>query len=162
MHNHKVHLIHSFTASFNVFLDPFHGNVWNVLQMEYTQYDQCMPTWSIMELASQRKFGMRVILTKDNLVRTNWRGNKDYSFCKFLETIQHLFSAVHMPSFFGERYIWCLEYLNQLILMIHLITPLPPGCWFNKHNLQLLIIDCGIGIMLVIVDNKKWNSLWQM
>jgi hypothetical protein len=32
-----------------------------------------------------------VILTKDNLVRRNWNGDKHCCFCHFPETIQHLF-----------------------------------------------------------------------
>ena len=32
-----------------------------------------------------------VVLKKDNLARRNWNGSKTYSFCRSVETIQHLF-----------------------------------------------------------------------
>jgi hypothetical protein len=32
-----------------------------------------------------------VVLTKDNLIRRNWSGNKLYVFCTQSESIQHLF-----------------------------------------------------------------------
>ena len=40
-----------------------------------------------------------VILTKDNLVRWNWNGNKQYCFCSSDETIQHLFFECHVAKF---------------------------------------------------------------
>jgi hypothetical protein len=32
----------------------------------------------------------KVVLTKDNLIRHNWDGSKQYSFCLHNEAIQHL------------------------------------------------------------------------
>lgn len=40
-----------------------------------------------------------VILTKDNLARRNWNGNKNCCFCSNNETIQHLFFACHFARF---------------------------------------------------------------
>jgi len=40
-----------------------------------------------------------VILTKDNMTRRNWNGNKQCCFCRSDETIQHLFIECHMTKF---------------------------------------------------------------
>ena len=40
-----------------------------------------------------------VILTKDNLARRNWNGNKLCCFCSNDETIQHLFIDCHVAKF---------------------------------------------------------------
>jgi len=40
-----------------------------------------------------------VILTKDNLIRRNWNGNKLCCFCSSDETIQHLFFDCHVAKF---------------------------------------------------------------
>jgi hypothetical protein len=40
-----------------------------------------------------------VILTKDNLARRNWTGDKSCCLCHFSESIQHLFLIASMPSF---------------------------------------------------------------
>jgi len=40
-----------------------------------------------------------VILTKDNLIRRNWNGNKLCFFCSSDETIQHLFFTYHVAKF---------------------------------------------------------------
>jgi hypothetical protein len=41
-----------------------------------------------------------VVLTKDNLIRRNWRGGKQCAFCVQSETIQHLFFDCHYAKFF--------------------------------------------------------------
>jgi hypothetical protein len=43
------------------------------------------------------------ILTKDNLSRKNWQGDKRCFFCNIFESIEHLFFDCHM-----SRYIWSL------------------------------------------------------
>jgi hypothetical protein len=40
-----------------------------------------------------------VVLTKDNLARRNWRGNKLCVFCSQPELIQHLFFDCHFTKF---------------------------------------------------------------
>jgi len=40
-----------------------------------------------------------VIVTKDNLIRMNWNGNKLCCFCSSDETIQHLFIDCHVAKF---------------------------------------------------------------
>jgi hypothetical protein len=40
-----------------------------------------------------------VTLTKDNLVRRHWNGNKSYCFCSRPETIKHLFFRCLSVSF---------------------------------------------------------------
>jgi hypothetical protein len=44
-----------------------------------------------------------VVLTKDNLSRRNWDGNKLCVFCSSFESIQHLFFIVTLPGLCGER-----------------------------------------------------------
>jgi hypothetical protein len=46
-----------------------------------------------------------VILTKDNLARRNWNGDKKCCFCHHPETIQHLFSNATMLNSCGALYI---------------------------------------------------------
>jgi hypothetical protein len=40
-----------------------------------------------------------VVLTKDNLIRRNWKGSKTCAFCSHPETIQHLFFDCHVAKF---------------------------------------------------------------
>jgi hypothetical protein len=40
-----------------------------------------------------------VVLTKDNLIRRNWNGNKQCVFCSQHESIQHLFFDCHFAKF---------------------------------------------------------------
>jgi hypothetical protein len=40
-----------------------------------------------------------VVLTKDNLMRRNWRGGKYCVFCTQPESIQHLFFECHFAKF---------------------------------------------------------------
>jgi hypothetical protein len=44
-----------------------------------------------------------VILTKDNLVKRNWKGSVQCCFCSSNETIQHLFFDCHMA-----RLMWSI------------------------------------------------------
>ena len=46
-------------------------------------------------------FLKKVILTKDNLIKRKWRGNKQCCFCNTQETIQHLFFDCHVA-----RFVW--------------------------------------------------------
>jgi hypothetical protein len=40
-----------------------------------------------------------VVLTKDNLIRRNWKGSKTCAFCSHPEIIQHLFFDCHVAKF---------------------------------------------------------------
>jgi hypothetical protein len=52
-----------------------------------------------------------VILTKDNLARRNWNGDRKCSFCHCPETIQHIFFwIVFMPNSCGALYIYFSVY----------------------------------------------------
>ena len=53
-----------------------------------------------------------VILTKDNLAKRNWNGNKACCFCSKHETIQHLFVECHYAKFLWRA--------------IHLVLGIPP------------------------------------
>ena len=77
-----------------------------------------------------------VILTKDNLARRNWNGNKACCFCSKHETIQHLFVECHYAKFLWRA--------------IHFVFGIPPplniehlfNTWSKqggqKHNILLL------------------------
>jgi hypothetical protein len=56
-----------------------------------------------------------VILTKDNLARRNWTGDKSRCLCHFSESIQHLFLIASMPSFCGALYTYFLEFYPPLV-----------------------------------------------
>ena len=47
-----------------------------------------------------------VILTKDNLAKRNWQGNKTFCFCHVLEIIRHLFFECRLV-----RMVWGLIHL---------------------------------------------------
>ena len=44
-------------------------------------------------------FMKEVILTKDNLIKRNWKGVETCCFCNNKETIQHLFFDCHVAHF---------------------------------------------------------------
>jgi hypothetical protein len=48
-----------------------------------------------------------VVLTKDNLARRNWNGNKLCVFCSTSESIQHLFFDCHF-----DRFLWRAVQIN--------------------------------------------------
>jgi hypothetical protein len=48
-----------------------------------------------------------VILTKDNLVKCNWNGSKQYNFCCKDESIQHLFLDCYYA-----RIVWGLVHIT--------------------------------------------------
>ena len=52
-----------------------------------------------------------VILTKDNLSRRNWGGNKTCCFCSKVETIHHLFFEC-----FYAKFLWRAVYLVILFI----------------------------------------------
>jgi hypothetical protein len=48
-----------------------------------------------------------VVLTKDNLAKRNWHGNKKCVFCTANESIQHLFIDCHFTKFVWRLVQWC-------------------------------------------------------
>jgi hypothetical protein len=54
----------------------------------------------------------RVVLTKDNPHKRNWRGSKKCAFCDSDETIQHLFVNFHYAQFIWRLIYWCLGLSN--------------------------------------------------
>jgi hypothetical protein len=75
-----------------------------------------------------------VILTKDNLVRRNWSGDKTCCVCHFSETIQHLFFYC-----FYAKFLW---------RSIHILFGISPPMNIN----DLFVHWCKVG-------NKKYNAL---
>lgn len=53
-----------------------------------------------------------VVLTKDNLVRRNWHGDRKCGFCHSDESIQHLFFDYHYAQFMWRLVFWSLGF-NQ-------------------------------------------------
>jgi hypothetical protein len=49
-----------------------------------------------------------VVLTKDNLLRHNWHGDRKCAFCYSDETIQHLFFDSHYAQFMWRLVFWSL------------------------------------------------------
>jgi hypothetical protein len=48
-----------------------------------------------------------IILTKDNLIETNWNGNKRCGFCNTHESIQHLFIECHFARHTWRLFHFC-------------------------------------------------------
>jgi hypothetical protein len=93
--------------------------------------------------------GRGVILTKDNLARRNWKGNKLCVFCSNSETIGHLFFECHYA-----RFIW-RALLTAFGLPIPRDMEHVAGNWlmgFSKHNKSLIMT--GVAAMLWAV----WRS----
>ena len=71
----------------------------------------------------------KVILTKDELVKRNWKGCTKCCFCSREETIQHLFFDCHM-----SRFIW-----NSLFLSFGITPPSSVanlfGSWYESFPL---------------------------
>ena len=78
-----------------------------------------------------------VILTKDNLARQNWNGNKQCCFCSSDETIQHLFIDCHVAKFLWRAVQFAFD-LNSPRSITHLF-----GNWLRgvgtKLKRQLLV-----------------------
>jgi hypothetical protein len=62
----------------------------------------------------------RVILTKDNLAKRNWKGNKQCIFCCKDENIQHLFFECYYAKFLWGL-ISLLVSCHHTILIICLV-----------------------------------------
>ena len=69
-----------------------------------------------------------VILTKDNLARRNWNGDKKCVYCTHSETIQHLFFDCHFTKF-----IWRAIYFSFGITMPSNVNHMFHG-WLQGMN----------------------------
>ena len=77
-----------------------------------------------------------VILTKDNLVKRNWKGSKTCCFCSKLETIQHLFFECRYAKF-----LWRAVHIVFGSSLPQSTTYYFNGwskCGNHNHNLMLL------------------------
>jgi len=59
-----------------------------------------------------------VTLTKDNLARRNWHGDKLCCLCHLPETIQHLFLIASTPNFCGALFIFFTVLFHPLVPVI--------------------------------------------
>jgi hypothetical protein len=66
-----------------------------------------------------------VVLTKDNLAKRNWQGNKKYVFCPHDETIKHLFFQCRFA-----RSIWSVIQVALTLFSLYSITNIF-GNWLN-------------------------------
>ena len=72
-----------------------------------------------------------VTLTKDNLVKRQWEGDSTCCFCRFKETIQHLFIDCHVA-----RFVW------KSVSMVFGVQPPTSvynmlGSWLQGFSLKL-------------------------
>jgi hypothetical protein len=72
-----------------------------------------------------------VILTKDNLVRQQWQGDRKYCFCSSNEFIQHLFFDYHFAKF-----LWRIVHVSFNLLPPTSIHNLFTG-WLDGINRKL-------------------------
>jgi hypothetical protein len=97
---------------------------WNLTKDGVFRYNQCIAYWWTQgapfnpKLIYKLKVSLKikkilwylqqgVILTKDNLLRRNWKGSKTCVFCNSNETIQHFFFDCH-----HVRNIWRVVYIT--------------------------------------------------
>ena len=107
-----------------------------------------------------------VILTKDNLAKRNWKGDKKCCFCNNDESIQHLFFECQVAKF-----VWNVVFVTFGIVPPSSITNML-GTWlrgFNLRSRKLLLIGAtamGWAIWLsrneVVFKQNKPNSYLQV
>jgi hypothetical protein len=85
----------------------------------------------------------KVILTKDNLVKTIWHGNEMCCFCDNYETIQHLFFDCGLTKF-----IWRVIYLTFGLWPLVSINHMFETWILNMNGGMRKLLLVGIGIML--------------
>jgi hypothetical protein len=88
------------------------------------------------------------ILTKENLVKRKWKGNKSCAFCNENESVGHLFFECPTP-----KYVWSLlayslgsvctpSSMDQYWLWIHKILPQAP----KLHAVGLAAVIWAFGV----------------
>ena len=120
----------------NVAILDTRANVDHSLKRMRTPLGMTLPmTQTELEFMWYLKRG--VILTKDNLARWNWNGNKQCCFCFSDETIQHLFIDCHVAKFLWRTIQFAFD-LNPPHSITHLF-----GNWIRgvgtKLKRQLLV-----------------------
>jgi hypothetical protein len=91
----------------------------------------------------------KVILTKDNLARRNWNGDKSCCFCDNKESIQHLFFECPLA-----KIIWCITHMTFGLVPPKNVSHLF-GNWLKvipKNDL----VQIRVGVCAVIW--AIWNS----
>jgi hypothetical protein len=72
-----------------------------------------------------------VILTKYNLIKRKWKGERKCCFCNFDESIQHLFFDCHLA-----RFVWQAVYftfgINPPVSIANML-----GSWLNQYTAKL-------------------------
>ena len=118
-----------------------------------------------------------VILTKDNLIRRNWNGNKLCCFCSSDETIQHLFFDCHVAKLLWRvvQYIFDLsppQSITHLFgnwlrsvgtkLKRKLLTGASTLCWAIWLSRNDIVFDRSPSktYMQVLYRGTHWLRLW--
>lgn len=96
-----------------------------------------------------------VVLTKDNLAKRNWKGNKTYCFYHKEETIKHLFFECRLA-----RSVWSLIQIASNISSPRSVSHMS-GQWSLRQNKEsrppfLLGVDL-LGYLAI----KEWCDFWQ-
>jgi hypothetical protein len=92
-----------------------------------------------------------VVLTKDNLVRRNWRDNKLCVFCSQPESIQHLFFDCHFVKFLW-RVVQVSFNIAVHMSVMNIFYGWVAGLGSQYKSLVLVKGDC---VMLGIVDKQE-------
>ena len=118
-----------------------------------------------------------VILTKDNLVRRNWNGDRQCCFCRYTETIQHLFldcayakylwRAIHIlfgiapPRDINDLFIRWSKIANQKYNSL-LLTAASALCWAIWLTRNEVVFDkCKPKSFLqVLFRGTHWLRQW--
>jgi hypothetical protein len=78
------------------------------------------------------------ILTKDNLIKRNWNGNKKCGFCNADESIQHLFIECHFDRHMWRLFQFCFS-MSAPRYVRHIFST-----WLTRIDLRTkrLVITC--------------------
>lgn len=77
-----------------------------------------------------------VVLSKDNLARRNWHGNKSCSFCSHNDTIKHLFFQCTFT-----RSTWSIIQIASNLYLLISVTDIFGRCWLDgiPNRFKMLI-----------------------
>jgi hypothetical protein len=97
-----------------------------------------------------------VVLTNDNLIKQNWKGNKKCVFCSKNETIHHLFLECHFASF-----IWTTVQFTFGIAKPHSISHLF-GDWLRGlQSSAKRLMFVGVAAICWVFDKGNVSSYVQ-
>ena len=106
------------------------------------------------------------MLTKDNLIKCNWHGNKTCCFCHEEETIQHLFFDCR-----STRFIWSFSQVAFNLTKPQSVEHMFGG-WLNgvtKHLRSLVFLGAAVTCWSIwlhkndfVFEKKKLNSPLQV